>query len=329
MPPTFRNPPPLTALTRPTYNSLTRPAGKRPQEKGSAPVNPVYPIRLAGRCLVAVMAAAILLAASIACAAPPPGSLAGDVTANGQLRGELTVFAAASLTQAFAEIAAAFEQAHPGTAVTVNFDGSQRLRTQLEHGASADLFAPADREQMDALIQAGLIGGQPDDFAANQMVFLVHRDFAPANLSALAAPGVKIVLALPEAPAGRYSRTVIERMRLNPRFGPAYADGLLANVVSAEANVRSVAQKVALGEADAGIAYRTDALPAYTAQRVNVLSIPESVNVTARYPIAILRDSTQPQLAQTFINFVLSSEGQAILERNGFDSPANRPTDSP
>lgn len=276
------------------------------------------------------MAAAIFLTAPIACAAnPPPGNLAGDVTANRQLRGELTVFAAASLTQAFAEIAAAFEQTHPGTAVTVNFDGSQRLRTQLEHGASADLFAPADREQMDALIQAGLIDSQPVDFAANQMVFLVHRDFTPANLPALAAPGVKIVLALPEAPAGRYSRTVIERMRPNPRLGPAYSDGLLANVVSAEANVRSVAQKVALGEADAGITYRTDALPAYTAQRVKVLPIPESVNVTARYPIAILRDSTQRQLAQTFINFVLSPLGQAILERNGFDLPANRPTISP
>ena len=174
-----------------------------------------------------------------------------------------------------------------------------------------------------------MIAGQPADFASTRMVFLVHKDFAPANLPALATPGVKIVLALPAAPAGRYSRTVIARMRNNPQFGPAYADGLLANVVSTEANVRSVAQKVALGEADAGITYRTDALPAYTAQRVNVLTIPESVNVTARYPIAILRESAQPQLAQAFINFVLSPDGQAILERNGFDPPPSQPAKSP
>lgn len=291
---------------------------------------PVYPIRLAGRCLAAAIVAVILVAALAGCAAdPPPGNIATDKAADRQLGGELTVFAAASLTQAFVEIAAAFEQSHPGTAVTVNFDGSQRLRTQLEHGAQADLFAPADREQMNTLIRAGLIAGQPADFVSNRMVFLVHKDFASADLPALTAPGVKIVLALPAAPAGRYSRTVIARMRNNPKFGPAYADGLLANVVSTEANVRSVAQKVALGEADAGITYRTDALPAYTAQRVNVLTIPESVNVTARYPIAILRESTQPQLAQAFINFVLSPQGQAILERNGFDPPPSQPAKSP
>ena len=291
---------------------------------------PVYPIRLAGRCLATVIVAIILVAVLAGCAAdPPPGTIHKDKAADRQLRGELTVFAAASLTQAFAEIADDFEQANPGTAVTVNFDGSQRLRTQLEHGAQADLFAPADREHIDALIRAGLIAGQPADFASTRMVFLVHKDFAPADLPALTAPGVKIVLALPAAPAGRYSRTVIARMRNNPQFGPAYADNLLANVVSTEANVRSVAQKVALGEADAGITYRTDALPAYTAQRVKVLTIPESVNVTARYPIAILRESPQPQLAQAFINFVLSPEGQAILERNGFDQPPSQPANSP
>ena len=258
-----------------------------------------------------------------------PGNATGEGTDQGQLQGELTVFAAASLTQAFTQMADAFEQAHPGTAVTVNFDGSQRLRTQLEHGAQADLFASADSEQMDALLQSGLIAGQPADFAANQIVFLVNKDFGPATRQDLAAPGVSIVLALPQAPAGRYSRAVIAQMRNHLEYGPTWTDGILSNLVSEEPNVRSVAQKVALGEADAGITYRTDALPAYTAQRVNVLPIPEAVDVTARYPIAILRESPQPQLAQAFINFVLSPDGQAILERNGFDPPAHRPINSP
>lgn len=258
-----------------------------------------------------------------------PGNATGEGADQGQLRGELTVFAAASLTQAFTQMAETFEQAHPGTAVTVNFDGSQRLRTQLEHGAQADLFASADSEQMDALLQAGLITDHPVDFAANQVVFLVHKEFPTANLPDLAAPEVRIVLAHPQAPAGRYSRAVIAQMRNHPEYGPTWADGILSNLVSEEPNVRSVAQKVALGEADAGITYRTDALPAYTAQQVNVLPLPESVNVTARYPIAILRESPQPQLAQAFINFVLSPDGQAILERNGFDPPVHRPITSP
>ena len=251
------------------------------------------------------------------CAAAEPGK--GPV--DGQWRGELTIFAAASLTQAFGEMAAAFEQAHPGTAVTVNFDGSQRLRTQLEHGARADLFAAADWEQMDAVRRAGLTAGPPVEFAGNRMVFLARRDWPPATLQGLATPGVKIVLALPEAPAGRYSRRVIERMGKHPRFGPAWAAGVAANVVSEEPNVRSVAQKVALGEADAGITYRTDALPAYTAQRVVVLPIPAEVNLTASYPIAALGESARLELARTFINFVRSAEGQAILERHGFDPP--------
>lgn len=253
----------------------------------------------------------------------------GNQPVDGQRRGELTIFAAASLTQAFGEMAAAFEVAHPGTAVTVNFDGSQRLRTQLEHGARADVFAAADWEQMDAVRRAGLTGGPAVDFAGNRMVFLARREWATATRQDLAAPGVKIVLALPEAPAGRYSRRVLALMGQHPEFGPAWAAGVAANVVSEEPNVRSVAQKVALGEADAGITYRTDALPAYTAQRVTVLPIPEEVNLTARYPIAVLRETARPELARAFINFVLSVEGQAILERHGFDPPPGRKADFP
>ena len=291
--------------------------------------SPVYPLQQSsGLCRLSRLPIALLLASLTACAAMP-GNATGEGADQGQLRGELTVFAAASLTQAFIQMADAFEQAHPGAAVTVNFDGSQRLRTQLEHGAQADLFASADSEQTDALLQSGLITSQPVDFAANQVVFLVHKDFGPATRQDLAAPGVSIVLALPQAPAGRYSHAVIAQMRNHPEYGPTWADGILSNLVSEEPNVRSVAQKVALGEADAGITYRTDALPAYTAQRVNVLPLPESVNVTARYPIAILRESPQPQLAQGFINFVLSPDGQAILERNGFDPPAHRSSNSP
>ncbi len=264
--------------------------------------------------------------------------------------GDLTVFAAASLSQAFAQLAEAFEETRPGASVIINYDGSQRLRTQLEHGARADVFAPADWEQMEAIAAAGLIDGQPVNFARNQPVFLVNAAFASrlaaeqdagsatatgaespgsVTLKDLARPGVKIVLALPEAPIGRYSEAVINRMSGSPLFGPDYRAGLLNNVVSRETNVRSVAQKVALGEADAGMTYHTDALSPYVAQHVQVLTIPPPLNITAHYPIAALREAAQPEQARAFIDFVRAMPGRAILEQHGFEPPRPAETGAP
>ena len=306
-------------------------------------------IRIAG--IIAL--AGLILAATLGCAGAaaiePP---VGEGNAESELQGELTVFAASSLSQAFAQIAHAFEEAHPGVSVRVNFDGSQRLRTQLEHGARADVFAPADWEQMQAVAKAGLIEGQPANFASNRLVFLVNNGFSPmtegtegesshpkvnressasVTLKDLAKPGVKIVLAVPEAPVGRYSQTMLDRMgdssSFRPDFGPEYRNRLLANVVSRETNVRSVTQKVALGEADAGITYRTNALEPYVAERVQVLTIPDSLNVTAHYPIAALREAALP--AQAFIAFVQSAEARTILEQYGFDPPSLPEAGSP
>ena len=305
---------------------------------------------------IIIALAGIVLTAALGCAtgtaAPLPAG-AGNGAVEDQIRGELTVFAAASLSGAFGEMADAFAGAYPEVSVVINFDGSQRLRTQLEHGARAGVFASADWEQMDAVAAAGLVAGQPVNFARNQPVFLVNSTFAamveeqkaagsaqaqavaaerPAagalTLADLARPGVKIVLALPEAPVGRYSQAVIDRMGDSPLFGPDYRGRILDNVVSRETNVRSVAQKVALGEADAGMTYRTDALPPYVAQRVRALTIPESLNVTAHYPIAALR-AAAPEPARAFIDFVRSAQGQAILEQYGFQPPLSPATGAP
>jgi molybdate transport system substrate-binding protein len=309
-------------------------------------------IRIAGIIVLAGMILAAAPGCAGAAAIEPP---VGEGNAGSELQGELTVFAAASLSQAFAQIAHAFEEAHPGVSVRVNFDGSQRLRTQLEHGARADVFAPADWEQMEAVAAAGLIEGQPANFATNRLVFLVNKGFAPitdgaagagsspaisgatgqsrpaVTLKDLAKPGVKIVLAVPEAPVGRYSQTMLDRMGdssfFGTDFGPEYRNRLLANVVSRETNVRSVTQKVALGEADAGITYHTDALEPYVAERVQVLTIPDSLNVTAHYPIAALREAALP--AQAFIAFVQSAEAKTILEQYGFDPPSLPEAGSP
>lgn len=238
---------------------------------------------------------------------------------------ELVVFAASSLTDAFRDAAAAFEAENPGVRIILNFDGSQRLRTQLEHGARADLFASADWQQMDILVGAGLVNGEPVNFTANRLVVVVFPGFKQdPTLADLTEPGSKVLIAQETVPAGFYSRTMLANLQADPAFAPDYADQVLANVVSEEANVRNVAQKVALGEADAGIVYQTDAVAPGISQDVLVLPIPESLNITAVYPIANLRDSTRQDLARGFIEHLMSDEGQQVLRDHGFGK--NPPT---
>jgi molybdate transport system substrate-binding protein len=257
-----------------------------------------------------------LLALLVACSADAAPGIGSDQNESST---ELTVFAASSLTEALEEVATAFEQESSEVSITFNFAGSQLLRTQLEHGAEAEVFASADWTQMNAVVDAGLVLGEPVNFASNQLVVIVSS-FAPQILSLedLAKPGTKLVLAQPEVPVGGYARTAIDNLAADPQFGPDYAAQVLANVVSEETNVRNVAQKVALGEADAGIIYQTDAMTESIAQEVRVIDIPEQFNVTASYPIAILRGSDASDLAQRFIDFLLSDRGQQILSQHGF-----------
>jgi len=237
----------------------------------------------------------------------------------------LVVFAAASLVEAFGEMSGDFKKDHPGVTIILNLAGSQRLRTQLEHGASADVFASADNLQMDRLMETGLLLGQPVTFTTNRMVVIVPVSEAADNptspvmtLKDMAADGVKLVVALPEVPAGFYARTVIENIGADPASEPKYAERVLANIVSMEPNVRSVAQKVALGEADAGIVYWSDAQVEGVAGRVRLLPIPDQANVAASYPVARLRNSAEPELAEAFIDLLQSPQGQNILLKHGF-----------
>lgn len=252
----------------------------------------------------------------------------------GQNPRELTVFAAASLAEAFAEVGDSFEAENPGVSVAFNFAGSQQLRTQLEHGARADVFASADMKQMDAVIATSLTLDAPTNFATNRLVIIAPVNSkpgfpqggaadTPANdgLQFLAQPGLKLVLASPEAPVGAYSRQMLERAGADPRFDQEYLSLVLANVVSEETNVRNVAQKVALGEADAGIVYQTDAMAKYAAGRVRAIPIPEPFNITASYPVAPLKETRQPELARKFVRFLTSDQSQEILLRHGFEKP--------
>ena len=228
----------------------------------------------------------------------------------------LTVFAASSLTDAFSEIGTTFEAANPGVQVVINFASSHALRTQIEEGARADVFASANQKQMDAVIAAGLLEvWQTEDFVLNRLVMIVPAD-NPAGLTTLeglASPGIKLVLAEEAVPVGEYAREAIERM--TAKYGLNFSHRVWANVVSYEDNVRQVAAKVQLGEADAGIVYASDAaaVPGLT-----VIEIPDAWNVTARYPIAPLAASDQPDVARQFIAYVRSAEGAAILQKWGF-----------
>lgn len=228
----------------------------------------------------------------------------------------LTVFAAASLTEAFTEIGEAFEAQHAGVTVTFNFGGSQTLRTQLEQGASADVFASANAKEMEAAIAAALVdAGTAQIFATNDLVVIVppNNPAQITTLADLAKPGLKLVLAAEEVPVGQYARQSLAKM--NTVYGADFQTNVLANVVSNEDNVRQVAAKVQLGEADAGLVYATDAkaLPVLL-----TLGIPPELNVAANYPIARLTAAPHAQGANTFVQFVLSKAGQAILSKWGF-----------
>jgi len=264
----------------------------------------------------------VLLAA---CSSPVSDSselTANPVSSDGASGGRttgLTVFAAASLTDAFRDIGQAFEVLHPGVHVTLNFAGSQRLALQIEQGARADLFASADQRYVDKLVAAGLIHSQASvTFARNQVVVILPAE-NPGRVEALedlARPGLKLLLAGEQVPVGAYARQVLDNLSGVAAFGPGFKDAVLRNLISNEENVKQVVAKIQLGEADAGIVYQSDLTPGL-AGKLRTIEIPEGFNVEAAYPIAILETASEVDLARQFVQFVLAPDGRRILERWG------------
>lgn len=233
----------------------------------------------------------------------------------------LTVFAAASLTDAFEEIATNFEAANPGVDVVFNFGGSSTLATQLADGAPADVFASANNTQMNVARDAGRIVTAPRTFVKNRLVLIVPAD-NPASIQSLrdlSNAGIKLVVAAPGVPVRDYTDAMLEKLAADPTYGEDYRAAVLANVVSEEDNVRQVSAKVALGEADAGIVYRSDVTPDISSD-VLALPIPDAINTLATYPIAVTDNPADPALAQAFVDYVLSDAGQDILVTWGFTS---------
>ncbi len=263
--------------------------------------------------LLAVASLAVMGCAPVVAPAQPE-SAANSGTST------LTVFAAASLIDAFKEIGAEFALAHPGTEVIFNFAGSNQLATQIGEGAPADVFASANGTQMNVAIATGrILSGTQQTFVRNRLVVVTPAD-NPAGLASmqdLATPGAKIVFAAKEVPVGGYSLDFLDKAEADGSLGAGFKDAVIGNVVSYEENVRVVLTKVTLGEADAGIVYTSDAA-ASGEGKVGQIEIPDIFNTIATYPIAPLNDSPNLDLAQQFVTLVLAPAGQQILEKYGF-----------
>lgn len=231
----------------------------------------------------------------------------------------LTVFAAASLTDAFEAIGEVFEAENPGVNVIFSFAGSSDLAAQISEGAPADVFASANVRQMENAVASGRIDGEPQIFAYNRLVLITPAD-NPARIFSvrgLASPGVQWVIASPGVPIRDYTETLFERLAADARFGEDFRTAAFANIVSEEQNVRQVVAKVALGEADAGIVYFSDVTPDLNSQ-LRAFPIADRLNTRASYPIAALSDSPNREAAQAFVAFVISEAGQSVLERWNF-----------
>jgi molybdate transport system substrate-binding protein len=233
---------------------------------------------------------------------------------------ELTVFAAASLTEAFQALGRTFEAAHPPVKIRFNFGGSQQLVLQIIQGAKADIFAPANMKQMNTAVSSGLVDTNLlKIFARNKLVVILPKDNPGhlGRLTDLAKPNIKLVLADSSVPVGQYALRVLERCSETKDFGTSFKEDALRNVVSYEENVRAVLSKVKLGECDAGIVYSSD-ITRDSLHEVIRIDIPDQLNIIAEYPIAITNQSESRQTAGEFLDYVLSDEGGRVLSTFGF-----------
>ncbi|MFD7326114.1 molybdate ABC transporter substrate-binding protein [Streptomyces sp. NPDC059875] len=231
---------------------------------------------------------------------------AGSGTSTAAPKAHLTVLAAASLTDVFKTAGAAYEKSHPGTKITFSFAGSQELVAQVAQGSPADALVTADTKSMDK-VKADT--GTPTVIAKNRLVIATGEGnpHKVDELKDLADTGLKVVLAAPEVPAGKYSKKVLDAQKITVK------------PVSQEPNVRAVLSKVELGEADAGLVYKTDAESAK--DKVDAVEIPDAQNAIAEYPAATLKQSENAEAAAAFVAWLTSPEAQKILQDAGFQQP--------
>lgn len=250
------------------------------------------------RAVVGLAAVLCAAATGVGCSSSPGGT-----------SDEIVVFAAASLKSTFTELGSRFETDNAGATVTFNFAGSSDLATQLTQGAPADVFASADTAQMSSIDDAGLLDGEPVDFATNVLTIVTPpgNPKMVSSLADLATPGIQVVVCAPQVPCGAATETVEQ------------STGVTLTPVSEESNVTDVLGKVTSGQADAGLVYVTDAADA--GDKVFEIPFPESEDAVNTYPIAVLSGAGNPAAAQKFVDLVTSREGQEVLAAAGFSGP--------
>jgi molybdate transport system substrate-binding protein len=253
---------------------------------------------------IAVICLAVVALLSAACGASSNAAIR-TTSASQKVSGTVVVFAAASLKDAFDQIGKQFEQANPGVTVKFNYAGSSSLATQIKQAAPADVFASADTTNMDTVTNDNL-ASNPQVFAKNTLEIMVAAG-NPKHIKSvadLANSDVKVAVCASDVPCGKYTQEVFKNA------------GVTVNPVSEETSVSSVVTKVTLGEADAGVVYTTDVKAA--GDKAAGVAIPANQNVTAEYPIVALKDAPNKDGATAFINYVLSSAGQKVLQSFGF-----------
>jgi molybdate transport system substrate-binding protein len=258
--------------------------------------------------LVPTLLVAGLVAGLVGCG-PKRSSSSPQASSTAQGPGQVVVFAAASMKPAFTQIGQRFKAENPDSTVDFDFAGSSELATQLTQGATADVFASADTAQMEIVAKAGLLAGNPANFASNTLVIVT----APGNpkkigsFADLARAGLAVVICQNPVPCGAATRRVEDgaRVRLNP--------------VSEELSVTDVLNKVTTGQADAGLVYVTDARGA--GNKVSTVDFPEAAGAVNVYPLAVLKNAPQPALAQKFAAMVTGEPGRNVLAQLGFGKP--------
>jgi len=231
----------------------------------------------------------------------------------------LKVFAAASLYEAFTEMQTKFQAAHSNVTISYNFGGSDTLATQITLGAAADVFASANTTQMNVVVKAGQVTGTSIQTFAHNRLVVIYPKANPAHvqtLQDLAKSGLRLDLAASTVPVGQYAIDFLTKASADPAFGASFKANVLKNVVSYETDVKVVLAKVSLGEADAGIVYTTDA--ATKSDSVGTITIPDSLNSIAVYPIAPVKASGHADVAAQFVAYVNATDGQMVLAKFGF-----------
>jgi molybdate transport system substrate-binding protein len=224
-------------------------------------------------------------------------------------RPAVRVFAASSLTAPFERLVERFAESHPKLRVELHCAGTPQLVMQLRQGAPADVFASADEQHMQGIVEDGLNADAPQRFATNALAIVTDPDNSKAitSVADLARGDITYLLCAPQVPAGRYARAVLQRA------------SVAARSASDEPSVRAVVSKVELGVADAGVVYRTDAIAA--SKRLHTVAIAARLNVEATYPIVTTSTGGHAAGGKAFVAFVLGPEGQSILSEHGFSAP--------